>query len=393
MIRKSLIESIFESASIERWNDHIRPSRGFTELDKQSHKMLYAYVLGKLNPSTDWLKLIEGGIFEFLHRLLLTDIKPPIFHKLMEEKGEAINKWAIASLETELSSIPDGFIQRFEQYLLVDDYAKEEKRLLEAAHYLATKWEFDIIYDMCHNYYGIESTKREIDGKLQGFEQLPYFLKYMNDNNLHAFTNLIGELRFQQRWSRSPRIPATSVMGHMLTVAILSYFCSCEIGACPERLVNNFLGGLFHDIPEVMTRDIVSPVKNSVAGLDALIKEIENEQMESRLYPLIDPEWQKQLAYFTDDEFSSKIIINGAIQHTTSVEITRKYNRSEYAPVDGEIIRGCDHLSAYIETYISHTSGVTSHTLTDGNKGLYEKYQNSVIGGMDFGVLFDYFRI
>ena len=61
MIRKALIEFIFEAASIERWNDHIRPSRGFTELDKQSHKMIYAYILSKLDGSVDRLKLIEGG--------------------------------------------------------------------------------------------------------------------------------------------------------------------------------------------------------------------------------------------------------------------------------------------------------------------------------------------
>ena len=32
MIRKSLIETIFDAASIERWNDHIRPSRGLLSL-------------------------------------------------------------------------------------------------------------------------------------------------------------------------------------------------------------------------------------------------------------------------------------------------------------------------------------------------------------------------
>ena len=36
-----------------------------------------------------------------------------------------------------------------------------------------------------------------------------------------------------------------------------------------------FLCGLFHDLPEVLTRDIISPVKRSVPGLDELIKKIE----------------------------------------------------------------------------------------------------------------------
>lgn len=393
MIRKSLIESIFEAASIERWNDHIRPSRGFTELDKQSHKMICAYVLGKLEPELDWLLLIEGGIFEFLHRLVLTDIKPPIFHRLMEEKGRELNQWAIAEIKPNIQSIPGGFAERFERYFMEAGYAAKEKRVLEAAHYLATKWEFDIIYDMCHTYYGIDNTRREIDGKLRTLEGLPCFDAFLRNNNYQGFINLLGELRFQQRWSRSPRIPATSVIGHMLIVAILSYFCACEMGACRQRTINDFLGGLFHDVPEVLTRDIVSPVKNSVAGLDELIKNIEQEQMERVLYPLIPDLWQRELDYYTNDEFSDKVILGGKVALTTADEINLRYNQDRFMAVDGRVIRGCDHLAACIETYVSHICGITTHALQDGNRNLCAQYKNTCIGGIDFGCLFDYFRI
>lgn len=392
MIRKSFIELTFEAASIERWNDHIRPSRGFTELDKQAHKMLYAYVLGKMTKGIDWLKLIEGGIFSFLQRLLMTDIKPPIFHRLMDEKGEQINRWVLSSLKGHIDAVPNGFYRKMEQYLLDESYAAREKEVLEAAHYLATKWEFDIIYGMCGSYYGIEDTKREIDGKLDSFQEIEGFHKFRKDQNLIGFTNLMGELRFQQRWSRVTRMPATSVMGHTFVVALLSYLCSCEINACPARTVNNFLGGLFHDMPEVLTRDIVSPVKNSVEGLDAIIKQIEDSQMNDVIYPLIPAEWQEQLNYFTQDEFSSKIIRDGLVMKCSSDEISAHYNEERFSPVDGEIIRGCDHLSAYLETYMSHSSGVNSRTMTEANQELYEQYRNVKIGGVDFGVLFDYFK-
>ncbi len=88
MIDRSLINLIYETASIQRWNDHIRPSTGFTELDKQAHKMVYAYVLAKCegDDKVDMQLLVEGGIFEFFHRSILTDIKPPVYHKLMKEK-------------------------------------------------------------------------------------------------------------------------------------------------------------------------------------------------------------------------------------------------------------------------------------------------------------------
>ena len=74
-------------------------------------------------------------------------------------------------------------------------------------------------------------------------------------------------------------------MGHMLIVGILGYVLSVEIGACERRICNNYFTGLFHDLPEVLTRDIVSTVKRSVAGLDELIKGIEHRLIDEKLLP------------------------------------------------------------------------------------------------------------
>ena len=103
MIEKAILEFIYDAASIQRWNDHVRPGSGFTELDKQAHKMIIAYMLGKFEETDrramiNWRGLIEGGIFEFLHRIVLTDIKPVVFHKLMEQKGRQLNRWVLDKL-------------------------------------------------------------------------------------------------------------------------------------------------------------------------------------------------------------------------------------------------------------------------------------------------------
>ena len=114
MIRKSLIYLIHVAASIQRWNDHIRPWNGFSEIDKQAHKMVYAYVIAKCEGEGhyDPLKLVEGGIFEFLHRIVLTDIKPPIYHSLMKEKGDQINRWVLDELKGHLESLKGGFFEK-----------------------------------------------------------------------------------------------------------------------------------------------------------------------------------------------------------------------------------------------------------------------------------------
>ncbi|MDD6483794.1 MAG: HD domain-containing protein [Clostridiales bacterium] len=395
MITKSLITLIYESASIQRWNDHIRPWTGFTELDKQAHKMFYAYVLAKCEGSeVDMKKLVEGGIFEFFHRSVMTDIKPPIYHKLVKEKGEQIDKWVIEELREDLSKIGGGFFSRMERYFLDKEYSALEKQILKAAHYHASNWEFNIIYPMNTQTFGIEQVKREMAEGLAACDTFKGFRYFAGSEYLQLFLSLIGKLRYQQRWAKAVRVPQTFVMGHMLVVAILSYFCVLELDEpCDARLVNSFMGGLLHDLPEVLTRDIVSPVKNSVKGLDSIIHEIEQEQVKETIFPLLPPSWHDELNYYLKDEFSSKVKLDGKTKLVTSDEITRLYNDGHFEPVDGEIIRGCDHLSAYYEAYMSLNYGIRSEQMQGGYDHLHGKYKGKVIGGVNFGDLFGYFEL
>lgn len=397
MLGKRNLELIYDAASIQRWNDHIRPNKGFTELDKQSHKMMYAYVLGKIEESDrkasiNWRQLIEGGIFEFLHRIVLTDIKPPIFHMLMEQKGEMLNNWVLGQLEKEgFDQIKNGFFDKLRTYLKDPEYSYLEKRILKASHYLATNWEFEIIYNLNKSLYGLEGTKEQIANEIEEHYDLAGVQKLTLGKKTRSFLSLVGQLRFQQRWAQSPRVPETSVLGHMLVVALLSYFCTLELKGCDKRIVNNYFAGLFHDLPEVLTRDIVSPVKRSVEGLEELIKEIENRQLEERIFPLIPVAWRSEIKYLIENEFNSRILNDGKVQLVTSDEINKYYNKDEYLPIDGEIIRGCDHLAAYIEAYLSISHGITSRYLKEGHDSLYCKYKEKNIAGIDFGNLFEYF--
>lgn len=396
MISQSLISLIYETASIQRWNDHIRPSTGFSELDKQAHKMFYAYVLTKCEGESkvDMIKLVEGGIADFFQRAILTDIKPPVYHKLMEEKGVQINEWVIEQLRPSMEGIGGGFFERLVRYLTDPNYAVLEKKILRAAHYYASDWEFKIIYSLNKYTYDIEKVKAGIYDNLKSCNTFDGFTKFQRDAFLQDFMSLIGKLRYQQRWAKAVRMPNTFVMGHMLVVALLSYFMTLELdNPCKKRLVNNFFSGLFHDVPEALTRDIVSPIKKSIEGLDKILSDIEKEQMENVVFPMLPKEWHPEIRYFTNDEFSSKVMLDGKCTISSSDEINEKYNSNEYNPIDGQIIRGCDHLSAYIEAFLSLSYGVSSQPIVNGYYHLRDEYKNKVIGGIDFAVPFGYFNI
>jgi putative hydrolase of HD superfamily len=379
---------------MQRWNDKIRPV-DLRELDKQAHKMIIAYFLAKFEEARDgfdWLEIIEGGLLEFLQRLVITDLKPQILDRIKQDRNkyDHLNDWVFHRLEPVISPLGKDFCNKFRTYFASTDDTLN-KRILSAAHFYATQWEFNIIERANPQGYEIPEIKSHLQEKqeryydLTGIQQLALYEKYRN------FLDLCGQLRFQHRWGHITMVPRTSVLGHMLTVALLSYLFTIEIQGCKKRSVNNYLTGLFHDLPEVLTRDIISPVKRSIEGLDELIKLYEKEQMEKEVYGSIPPKWHKEMRMFTEDEFLSIADINGKVARVDSDTISRQFNSDIHNPRDGQIVKASDDLAALVEAYIAIGNGIKSKDLDDSRKSIKEKYQDRKIGGIDFGSIMEEF--
>lgn len=391
MIRKALLLKIFDTAYMQRWNDKIR-SIELTELDKQAHKMIIAYFLGKFEEKEqdfDWIDIIEGGIFELLQRIVITDLKPPVFYKIKEDaaKYNQLNEWVYRELEPILLPLGKDFCGRFKDYFLHSDDTLN-KRVLSAAHFYATKWEFNIIEHANPDGYEIDDIKKGLQEKqekyysLKGMDQLTKHMRYKN------FIDICGQLRFQSRWAHLHRIPKTSVLGHSLFVAILSYLFSLEIKACKRRCINNYFTGLFHDLPEVLTRDIISPVKRSVEGLDDLIKEYEKEMMEKEVYGLIPEEWHSEMRMFTENEFDSIVTIQGKREKCHSKDINETYNDDTFNPRDGELVKAIDILAGFIEASVAIQNGSASSELQHAKLSLKKDYGKTYVAGINFGEIY-----
>lgn len=391
MIPKTIIDRIFSAAMIQRWNDHVRPVE-LTEIDKQAHKAMIAFLLARFEEdrgkTIDWTSLIEGLIFDFFPRVVLTDIKAPFFHRLMLRRGPAINEHVIAEIAPALSAWQPAFAERFQSFLRTTGPQPTERRIIQAAHYLATQWEFKIVYHAGPFMYGIEETRREIECQLEDFIDLIGVQKINLKQKSYGFVDLCGQLRFQQRWAQTPRVPRTSVLGHSLFVAMLTYCMSLEINACPRRLKNNFLTALFHDLPEVLTRDISSPIKRCIQGLEDCIADEELFLVKEKLLPLLPEAWHPEIEYYAENPFDNRIRLDGEIQLVSHQELNEKYNHARFDASDGEIIRGCDELAAYIEASKSLEHGVTPPQLVEATRFFRERYQERITGRIHWN---DYF--
>ncbi len=406
-IRKSLLQFTFAGAYMKRWNDKLRPME-LLEVDKQAHKMIVAWMLFQLNTEGrlqgERIKLgeaiVEGGIFDYFFRLVITDIKPPIYYKIRENPGHyaQLTKWVQGELEPVLAPLGNGFWERFLVYIGRDRKKTLADEILDAAHLYASKWEFDLLKGL----NGFDDEIPEIDAsfvqRLEGYSYLNGVPELLSgsDNALGRLANLCGQLRFQKRWSQTPRVPETSVIGHMFLVACYSYFFSIAQDACGARRQNNFFCGLFHDLPELLTRDIISPVKKSVDQLDAFIKEYEEQELERRVLGPLRAEGHERLAwrlsYFlgleTGSEFDESIVVDGVIKKLNFDQLQAHYNEDQFDPKDGVMLKACDTMAAFIEAYTAVRNGISVDELHQALWRLRQQHKKLVIGNIHIGALF-----
>ena len=176
----------------------------------------------------------------------------------------------------------------------------------------------------------------------------------MDSEETFDFIDLIGQLRFQQRWARTPRIPKTTVLGHSLMVADMMYLRDLDAGSSDREVYNDFYSGLFHDLPEVLTKDVISPIKENVDGLAAILEGYEHDLVESKIMPLLEEGWRDEFRHMVYEPF-------------TDVDIPGFGRRN------GSDLKACDLMAAYMEANISRRYGISSNTLLEGERGIRDK--------------------
>ena len=401
-MKKNLILKIFEGFSIQRWNDLIRPFE-LVEMDKAGEKMVLAYIIGKFEENKgekiDWHWMIYASLFDLLRKIALCDIKAPVQQMLKKEFPEEylrLNEWVLNQysnlMDEKLFSEFSDYVYSKSGTKTIPDDLKKTVRVYEAAHKFATIRELEMI-SVVNEKERLADIKTELEEQIQPYLEFEGLQKLITHQKAFKFLLKIEQLRFQTRWNQTPRIPATSVLGHCFYVAIMTLLLGRESNPkmCRQRVINNFFSALFHDLPESVTRDIISPVKQATDDLPNIVKKIENEIVSKELVPLMENFFVNQIIYYTSDEFSNRIQNEmGIIQIVSYDELNEKYNDEKFQPIDGTLVRICDHLSALMEASISINHGITSEHLEVGLEATVNHYKkNQVINGIN---VYDFFN-
>ena len=127
--------------------------------------------------------------------------------------------------------------------------------------------------------------------------------------------------------------------------------------------------------------------------METLIKEEESDQISKKLKPLLKEGWYDEILYFTMNEFETKILDEKKnIRHLENDIIPNQYNFDQYSPIDGKLIKTCDKIAAFLETYFSIINGVASPQLIEAKGKLFNELKNKKLDGIDIFLIIDLFR-
>ena len=397
MFTNAMVLKLFEAFSIQRWNDLIRPF-DIVEMDKTAEKMFLSFIIGKYEEkngcTVDWLKIINNSFFELLRRIALCDMKSPvrrIIRSNYPEEYQKLNQWVFDKYRHII--FDDQCLEEFKLYLCEPFESKDmSTRILRAAHKYSTIREVEMIR-MVNEPFRLTEIDAGLQADIADFMDLTGVRLLATKQQPYRFITEIERLRFQTRWNQTPRVPATNVLGHSYFVAVLTFLMSRTLRFAPHRVYNNFFAALFHDLPEAVTRDIISPVKQATDHLPEVVKDIEDTIVTQELVPLMDESYRGEVLYFIQDEFKNRVQIDGKTCFVDSDALNTRYAKPDFRAVDGELIRAADHIAAFMEADSSIRFGIRSNQLEEGRASTLRRYgKGTVINGLPLDTFFDAYR-
>jgi len=335
MVGNILRLMLWRGLSIIRWNNFPRvvdikhmDNVGFT-----LHVALYLAYVEEYHfwNSIDKLFLVKKIIFTSLADLILSDINSWTkgYIKKTNSKifGELYDKAFSYIYDFEW---PD-FLREDMERTVSDTTHKIEDNIFFAAKKYVGYFESSTNARVFPEMY--EVPMREIETALHDISLSVPSIKYLLDTpDSQKYLAHIQRLSVAMRWNQYQRNFPISVMSHKVIVAYLSYVIGLYWNQQGEEndVEDMLMRAIYHDVPEVITGDIITPTKKAVPWFVELLEEVETEMVDDYLFSYISPEYKAYIQNYMLEPFSWEI---------------------------GKKVKYADNLSALFESKLEDVSG------------------------------------
>ena len=189
----------------------------------------------------------------------------------------------------------------------------------------------------------------------------------------YAFFAMISRLRWIDRWALMRNSDNENLSEHSLEVAILSHALATIGNKKLGKSLNAekaALFGLYHDVSEILTGDMPTPVKYFNPEISAVYKDIERNACEKLLTLLPDylKESYSELMMPADEYSYEKKLVKGADKLSAYIKCIneKKAGNTEFASAEASTLKSLHALKLEeVEVFLSDFIPAYSKTLDE----------------------------
>lgn len=267
--------------NLRRWTDFSTQQK-YNELSKQSLNCIIAYMLASCaehqgkNICYDHFPRIALGR-AYAKAYVYFDTPEHKIDEICKLSGISKKKFDIVSTEIIAEKTDSDFAE-----FLSSEIGEYETQIYKAATKIATYIELLEQQKTISDF----SKFQEIERNLKSYMEIPGVSEFSDtESSISKLLQSLSKLRNQTRWATFSHNVECSVLGHLFDTAVFAYLIALEESNFDEKYATKmFFMGIFHDVAEVWTKDIPSPIKNRIAGFRTATEKYELQKLEKHMY-------------------------------------------------------------------------------------------------------------
>lgn len=285
--------------AMKRWNN-------FPRIEEVSHldnvwfvihiALFLAYLEEKNGNKVDKGFLIKRIIFRSFSSLIISDINSGTrdYIKQVDKDifAEIQSKWfkyilekeAPENIKKDIENIINNTSNTLELLII-----KVSKKYAGFRECMVNEKVFEWMYDVPLKQ--INAVLEEERGNLKSLDLL------LANSNYIKYLDQIRRLNHSMRWNQETRIFPISVMSHLVVITFISYIIwSIENDNWADIDIKELmLRSIYHDIPEVITGDIITPTKKAVDWFSDVLEKVEIKMMDDYIFSYLEPDYKDQV--------------------------------------------------------------------------------------------------
>lgn len=284
---------------MKRWNNYPR-IEDVSLLDNAWYTLhialFLAYLEEKNGNYVDREFLMKRIIFNCFKSLILSDINSGTKTYILKNDSDIFLKIENKAINYILSLEGPDYIKQDMKDVLYNDSKTLELDIIQASKRFAGYKECQVNQKVFSDMYEVPLKQIQIWFQ-EDMKKLASIQELLKNDNYEKYLTHIRRLSHCMRWNQQKRIFPISVMSHLLIITFITYILTMIENHHGKTypMLDMMLRAIYHDIPEAITGDIITPTKRAVPWFSELLETVEIDMMNDYLFYYIPADYKNEV--------------------------------------------------------------------------------------------------